>query len=92
MWLMLQNPEPLDLVVATGKPASVHDFAEKTFKYLGLDVEEFIEFDSVSEFRPLEVDNLVGDTKRAKSLINWSHKTSWSELAEILVEFDLNNI
>ena len=92
MYLMLQNPEPLDLVVATGKPASVHDFAEKTFKYLGLDVEEFIEFDSVSEFRPLEVDNLVGDTKRAKSLINWSHKTSWSELAEILVEFDLNNI
>ena len=92
MWLMMQHNEPLDLVIATGKEASVRDFAEKAFSHVGLDANDYIEFDSSSELRPLEVDVLIGNSALAKQVINWTPSTFWMELAEILVDFDMEPV
>lgn len=90
MWMMLQQDSPVDLVVATGKSASVLEFAQRAFSLLDLPYEQFLEFNDSAEKRPLEVENLVGDPQLAEQILNWKHKTDWFNLAEILVEFDLS--
>jgi GDPmannose 4,6-dehydratase len=91
MWLMLQKPESSDYVVATGKGATVRDFAEAAFARTGLDWRDFVEIDSKYQ-RPTEVDALIGDPSKAKRELNWTAKTHWKELAELMVDADIKEI
>ncbi|MFZ9880464.1 MAG: GDP-mannose 4,6-dehydratase, partial [Phycisphaerales bacterium] len=88
MWLMLQQPEADDYVIATGKMISVRQFAELAFGQVGLDYRDFIEIDP-RYFRPAEVEQLLGDMTKAKTKLNWVPKTSVEELARMMVETDL---
>lgn len=88
MWLMLQKPESSDYVVATGIGATVKEFAEAAFARAGMDWEKYVEIDSKYK-RPTEVDALIGDPSKAKRELNWSAKTHWKELAELMVDAEL---
>ena len=88
MWLMLQQDNPGDYVVATGVGATVRDFASTSFAQVGLNWEDHVEVDS-KYIRPNEVDSLIGDPALAAQKLNWTAKTHWKELAELMVEHDL---
>ena len=88
MWLMLQNDSPDDFVIATGKSYSVRDFAEKAFKYAGLNWEEYVMTDKVY-FRPNEVDFLLGDYSKAKKILNWTPNVDIDQLVKIMVDSDM---
>jgi len=88
MWLMLQQPEPDDYVVATGRMASVQDFVEIVFGLLELDWRQYVEVDS-QYLRPSEVEALVGDSSKAKNQLGWEAHTTLEELAELMVAHDL---
>jgi GDPmannose 4,6-dehydratase len=88
MWLMLQQDEPSDYVVATGVGATVKDFVQVAFEHAGLDWKEFVEIDKKYE-RPTEVDALVGDAAKAYSALGWKAKTTWDDLARLMVDADL---
>jgi GDPmannose 4,6-dehydratase len=88
MWLMLQQVEPDDYVVATGQSWSVRDFLDRAFAYVKLDWRDYIEFDS-RYLRPSEVDVLVGDAAKARSKLGWAPTTSFDELIKIMVEADI---
>ena len=88
MWLMLQQDMPSDYVVATGVGATVKDFAEASFARVGLNWEDYVEVDQ-KYIRPTEVDALIGDPSKAKSILNWQAKTLWKELAELMVDADV---
>ena len=88
MWLMLQQDEPSDYVVATGVGASVRDFAREAFAHVGLDYEEFVVLDKKYE-RPTEVDALIGDASKAENYLGWKAKTHWRELCHLMVDADL---
>ena len=91
MWRMLQQPRPDDFVVATGVGATVRDFCEASFSYLGLDYRDHVEVDSRYN-RPTEVDALIGQTSKAEKVLGWKATTHWKELAEIMVKSDLDKI
>ena len=88
MWLMLQQDEPSDYVVATGVGATVKDFVQVAFEHAGLDWKEFVEIDKKYE-RPTEVDALIGDASKAYSALGWKAKTTWGDLARLMVDADL---
>jgi GDPmannose 4,6-dehydratase len=88
MWLMLQNPNPVDLVISTGVGATVREWVEHSLKQLGLDFEKHVEF-SERYTRPTEVDQLIGDSSLANKVINWQAETTWKELNQIMVSADL---
>ena len=88
MWLMLQQDEPSDYVVATGVGATVRDFVQVAFEHAGLDWKEFVEIDKKYE-RPTEVDALIGDAAKAYSALGWKSKTTWDDLARLMVDADL---
>lgn len=91
MWLMLQQKNPDDYVVATGVGATVRDFCEASFSALGLDYREFVETED-RYTRPTEVDVLVGDPAKAERILRWKAKTHWKELAQLMVTSDLNKL
>jgi len=88
MWLMLQQDEPDDYVVAMNELYSVRDFCEKTFARLGMDYRDFVEIDP-RYYRPAEVDLLLGDCTKARSTLGWQCRTSFEELVDMMVEGDL---
>ena len=88
MWLMLQQDEPDDYVVATGQSWSVRDFLDRAFAHVKLDWRDYIEFDS-RYLRPSEVDVLVGDAAKARSKLGWAPTTSFDEIVKIMVEADI---
>jgi GDPmannose 4,6-dehydratase len=88
MWMMLQQDEPDDYVLATGETKSVREFCEIVFNILNLDMEKYVRSDK-KFFRPAEVDYLRGDASKARKKLNWAPKTSLQELAEIMIESDL---
>ena len=88
MWLMLQQDEPDDYVIATGKTHSVREFAEKVFKRLGLDYEKHVEIDP-KYFRPTEVDVLLGDPSKAKNKLGWEHRVGFDELIDMMIVADM---
>jgi len=88
MWLMLQQPEPDDYVIATGEAHSVREFLEAAFGLLGLDWREYVVVDP-RYFRPTEVDCLQGDPKKARERLGWRPKVGFKELVRIMVEHDL---
>jgi len=87
MWRMLQHDEPDDFVVATGKAATVRDFAEAAFGHAGLDWRDHIEHDDRYE-RPAEVPELVGNPAKIEREIGWKARVHWDELARIMVDAD----
>jgi GDPmannose 4,6-dehydratase len=90
MWLMLQQDSPDDFVVATGIGASVRDFCQHAFNFVGYDWQDFVIQDP-RYVRPTEVDKLIGDPTKVNKKLSWKADTSWEKLAEIMVEADLNN-
>ncbi|CAB4532909.1 unannotated protein [freshwater metagenome] len=88
MWLMLQQDNPSDYVVATGVGATVKDFAEAAFSRAGLNWQDHVETDK-KYIRPTEVDALIGDPSKAEKALNWKAKTHWKELAELMVDADI---
>lgn len=88
MWLMLQQDEPDDYVIATGETWSVRQFLEKAFELAEMSWEEYVEIDP-RYFRPAEVDILIGDASKAKVKLNWQAKTGFDELVRIMLKADL---
>jgi len=88
MWLMLQQNKPSDYVVATGVGATVKDFAEAAFSRAGLNWQDHVETDK-KYIRPTEVDALIGDPSKAATALNWTAKTHWKALAELMVDADI---
>ncbi len=105
MWMMLQQPEPDDFVLATGEMHSVRDFIESAFKAVGMEIvwkgegvdETGVDRESGKTlvkvnprfFRPAEVDMLVGDPGKAKEKLGWATETSFNELVDIMVKRDI---
>jgi GDPmannose 4,6-dehydratase len=87
MWLMLQQPEPDDYVVATGCAHTVRDFVELAFGYAGLDWQRFVVPDPAL-FRPAEVNLLVGDAAKARARLGWTPRTSFEALVREMVDAD----
>jgi GDPmannose 4,6-dehydratase len=88
MWLMLQQDEPDDYVIATGKTHSVEEFLEEAFSRLDLDWRKYVELDP-RYLRPAEVDHLVGDASKAKRVLGWEPQLTFKELVHLMVEADL---
>ena len=88
MWLMLQQSEPDDYVVATGISRSVREFIEEAFRLVGLDWEKYVEMDD-AYVRPTEVHDLCGDASKAARQLGWKPKISFSDMVREMVENDL---
>jgi GDPmannose 4,6-dehydratase len=88
MWLMLQQDEPDDYVIATGKTHSVRELCEMAFGYLGLDYRDYVVSDP-KFYRPAEVDQLVGDASKARRMLGWEPRVSFEELIHMMVDADL---
>ncbi len=88
MWLMLQNDEPRDYVIATGKTHSVRDFVEAAFAVVDMDWRDYV-FQNPSLMRPADVDLLVGDASRARVDLGWTPDVDFDGLVEMMVKADL---
>ena len=88
MWLMLQQDEPEDYVVATGKANSVRRLVEVAFEHVGLDPDEHVRVDP-RYLRPAEVEHLVGDAGKARERLGWEPRTSFDEMVRLMVDSDL---
>ena len=88
MWMMLQADEPDDYVLATGETQTIKQFLDFAFGHLELDWNDYVEIDP-RYFRPTEVNLLLGDCTKAKEKLGWVAKTSCKELAELMVDHDL---
>ncbi len=88
MWLMLQQDQPDDYVVATNETHSVKEFVQETFALLDLDWEKYVEYDKRYE-RPAEVDLLIGNPAKARKQLGWEPKVKFKELVKIMTEADL---
>jgi len=88
MWLMLQQDEPEDYVIATGETHSVREFVELAFDYLGLDWKKYVVVDPAL-YRPADVDLLVGDATKARSKLGWAPSVTFEQLVKLMVDADL---
>jgi GDPmannose 4,6-dehydratase len=88
MWLMMQQEEPDDYVVATGETHSVREFAQKVFGKLDLAYEKFVEIDR-RYFRPTEVNLLLGDAGKAKKRLGWEPKIKFEQLIDMMIQEDM---
>ena len=88
MWRMLQHATPQDYVLATGIGTTVREFCEYSFAHAGLNWEDHVRYDPGYE-RPTEVDALIGDASKAKSILGWEAKTTAKSLAELMVDSDI---
>ena len=91
MWLILQQKNPDDYVVGTGKEYSVEDFAKRAFKYVGLNYKDYVEVDK-NLIRPSEVSTLLADYSKAKKKLKWKPEITFNNLVEEMVESDLENV
>ncbi|UCG32288.1 MAG: GDP-mannose 4,6-dehydratase, partial [Phycisphaerales bacterium] len=88
MWLMLQQDEPDDYVIATGESHSVREWVEEVFGLLDLDMNQHVRIDQ-RYFRPTEVDMLEGDATKARTKLGWQPKVTFKKLAELMVQADM---
>jgi GDPmannose 4,6-dehydratase len=88
MWLMLQQDEPDDYVIATGESHTVREFCEAAFGRVGLDYEKYVEIDP-RYYRPSEVDYLLGDPSKARTQLGWEPKTTFTDLVNLMVDADV---
>jgi GDPmannose 4,6-dehydratase len=91
MWLMLQQTEPDDYVLATGKTHSVRELLKMAFDVVGLNWQEYVEVDP-KLIRPAEVDILCGDAAKAREKLGWQPEVSFGELIKMMVESDLEAV
>ena len=91
MWRMLQQDKPDDYVVATGETHTVQEFLEVAFTRAGLDPKKYVVFDE-RYLRPAEVDLLIGDASKAKKRLGWEPKVKFKQLAEIMVDADIEQL
>lgn len=91
MWLMLQQPQPDDYVIATGKTTSVEEMCKVAFDYVGLNYQDYLVI-APELYRPAEVDVLLGNPEKAQRELGWSPKTTWEELIHMMVEADLQRM
>ncbi len=91
MWIMLQQDQPDDYVVATGETHTVREFVEAAVSHIGLDWEKHVKYDARYE-RPAEVDLLVGDASKAKRQLGWEPKTRFGDLVKIMVDADVQDL
>ena len=108
MWLIVQQPEPDDYVLATGESHSIREFVEKAFARVGRRIEwqgsgaaecgldaatgKVLVAIDPRYFRPTEVDSLIGDASKARQKLGWRHKVSFAQLVEEMVDADLNAV
>ena len=88
MWLMLQQDEPGDYVVSTNETHSVREFCELAFERVGLDWEKHVVIDEAF-FRPAEVDLLVGDSAKARTVLGWEPEVDFEGLVHMMVDADV---
>lgn len=88
MWLMLQQSQPDDYVVATGETHTVREFLDIGFNYVNLKWENYVEFDE-RYLRPTEVDLLIGNWSKAKQQLGWQPTVTFEELVKLMVDADL---
>ncbi|TLY39551.1 MAG: NAD-dependent epimerase/dehydratase family protein, partial [Nitrospirae bacterium] len=88
MWLMLQQDEPEDYVIATGEQHSVREFVETAFSHLGLNYHDHVIIDP-QLLRPADVETLLGDAAKARRKLRWSCQVKFKELVHEMVEADL---
>lgn len=88
MWMMLQQAEADDYVIATGETHSVKEFAELAFAHVGMDWTKYVDVDA-RYFRPTEVDILLGDASKARRKLGWWQKTGFADLVKLMVEADM---
>ena len=88
MWLMLQQDQPDDFVIATGETHSVREFLEESFSRVNLNWQDYVELDE-KYLRPAEVDLLVGDASKARKILDWQPKVTFKELAHLMVDADV---
>jgi GDPmannose 4,6-dehydratase len=107
MWLMLQQEEPEDFVIATGQQHTVREFVDAAFDYMGYSIEwvgeglkevakdygtgEVLVTINPEFYRPAEVDSLVGDCTKAKEKLGWKHNYSFTQLVEEMCKYDLEH-
>ncbi len=91
MWLMLQQDEPDDFVIATGRQHSVRDLCQIAFEHLDLDYKRHVEIDK-KFLRPAEVDTLVGSSEKAKQKLGWEPEVSFEQLIQKMVQYDLQRL
>ncbi len=91
MWLMLQQDEPDDYVIATGITHSVSDLLDEAFGYLDLDWRKHVEIDP-RYFRPAEVDLLIGDASKARRKLGWQPRVTFRELIRMMVDADMKSV
>ena len=91
MHLMLQQEKPEDFVIATGETHSVEEFAKIAFDRVGLDYKKFVVVDE-KFMRPAEVDQLVGDSSKAKKLLKWEPSVTFKQLVEMMVDSDMESV
>ena len=90
MWMMLQQPEPDDYVIATGETHSVKDFLKSAFKCIGVDDWKNYVKQDPRYMRPAEVDLLVGDASKARKELGWAPKVSFEDMVERMVRNDIS--
>ena len=91
MWLMLQQPEPDDYVVATGVTTSVRDMCRLAFEHVGLDYQRYVRTDERFR-RPAEVDVLLGNAAKARTRLGWQPRTSLGQLIATMVDADMRRL
>ena len=92
MWLMLQQDEPGDYVIATGETHSVRELVTVAFEHVGLDADEYVHLDSSLERGKAELHDLVGDPSKARERLGWEPTVSFAELVRLLVDADLERL
>lgn len=91
MWLMMQQDEPGDYVIATGVKHSVRELVEVAFNHVGLDWQDHVEVDP-KLFRPADVHTLCGDASKARKKLGWTPKVTFKELIAMMVDADLERV
>ena len=91
MWLMLQQDQPDDYVIATGEAHSVQEFVEVAFGHVGLDWQKHVGIDA-RYLRPAEVDHLIGDPAQAKKELGWEPSVNFTQLVTMMVDADIDRI
>ena len=91
MWLMLQQDEPDDYVIATGESHSIREFLEEAFGYVRMDWKGYVKIDP-KYMRPTEVDSLIGDSSKANRRLRWTPTVTFSELVKMMVDHDMKEV
>jgi GDPmannose 4,6-dehydratase len=91
MWLMVQQDQPGDFVIATGQTHSVEDFVKTAFSYVNLDYKNYVVTDP-RFVRPAEVDLLLGDASQAKKQLDWQPEVTFEELVKMMVDADMERL